>query len=263
MTYDLEMWVPIFIKGEKTKYSVSQYGRVMNTKTQRILKPQKISGGYLAVNLSIRNKAYTKKIHRLVATAFLPNPDNLPEVDHLDCNKKNNRVSNLEWVLSKTNKKRAHKNGLYKGRKGSDSPTSKFTDNQIKEMCKLMDENILSRDDILKKTGVSIHTMNLVRHGRLWKHIACDYDFTNFNRKILENAYKGSKNAHSRYADEQIIKVCDLLVENIHTYEEISNMTNVSKSTISHIKNRSIWKHITSKYDFSHYDKTFSNQYRK
>lgn len=69
----------------------------MNVKTGKILKSCKTRDGYLKVCLWKNNKNETPKIHRLVATAFLPNPENKPEVNHIDEDKTNNSVENLEW----------------------------------------------------------------------------------------------------------------------------------------------------------------------
>ena len=74
-------------------------GRVRHFKTKHILTPNHTNRGYLQVRLSIGGHSNTiaRYIHRLVAAAFIPNPDNLPEVNHKDENKENNCVDNLEW----------------------------------------------------------------------------------------------------------------------------------------------------------------------
>lgn len=86
-------------------YQTSNLGRVKSFKfgKERILKPGTDKNGYLLVNLCKNGKVKTFKVHRLVAEAFLPNPDNLPEVNHKDENKQNNVVSNLEWCDRKYN----------------------------------------------------------------------------------------------------------------------------------------------------------------
>ena len=63
----------------------------------RILKQNESNSGYLLVNIPINGKQATKIVHRLVAKTFIPNPDNLPQVNHKDCDRTNNNVSNLEW----------------------------------------------------------------------------------------------------------------------------------------------------------------------
>ena len=101
-----EEWRPI--KGYEGLYEVSSLGRVksMNyshTGKERILKIGKHRGGYLFVILCRNGKRKNFLVHRLVAEAFLPNPNNLPQVNHKDEVKTNNCVSNLEWCDCKYN----------------------------------------------------------------------------------------------------------------------------------------------------------------
>ena len=84
-------------------YSVSNFGRVINNKTTRILKPSINDHGYYKVNLCQDGNTYTKKIHKLVAEAFIVNPYNKPCIDHIDNCKTNNNVNNLRWVSQQEN----------------------------------------------------------------------------------------------------------------------------------------------------------------
>ena len=90
-----EIWRSVI--GYEGLYEVNNIGRARNPRTGKLLKPYKDKYGYLCVNLykdGIRKNYF---IHRLVAQSFLPNPDNLPQVNHKDENKENNCVENLEW----------------------------------------------------------------------------------------------------------------------------------------------------------------------
>lgn len=78
-------------------YSVSNYGRIRNNETGKLLKPCIVSNGYLAVTLKKQRKRKSVRIHRLVAKAFLANPEGFPQVNHKDENKRNNCIENLEW----------------------------------------------------------------------------------------------------------------------------------------------------------------------
>lgn len=118
MQYENEEWVPLI--GFEGIYEVSSYGRVRRlwnryTSRNRLIKsygkinePCKANNGYLRTSYAGKRE-YT---HRLVAIHFLPNPLNLPEVNHKDGNKKNNHYSNLEWCTRKENCEHASMNNL-------------------------------------------------------------------------------------------------------------------------------------------------------
>ena len=93
-----EIWKDI--EGYNGDYQVSNLGRVKSFKygKEKILKPQKLNTGYLSINLCKNGKMKTSRINRLVAEAFLPNPENLSEVDHINSDKTNNCVENLQWI---------------------------------------------------------------------------------------------------------------------------------------------------------------------
>ena len=99
-----EEWKPI--PGYEGLYEVSNYGRVRSFKWSsngKILSPSKCGSGYCFVNLCKDGKAKLRTIHRLVAEAFIPNPNNLPLVNHQDECKENNYFENLEWCSSAYN----------------------------------------------------------------------------------------------------------------------------------------------------------------
>lgn len=84
-------------------YTISDKGEIVNTNTNKELKPYIRKDGYVVATLSKGGKKYKCYLHRLVAETFIPNPDNLPQVNHKDEDKTNNCVSNLEWITSKDN----------------------------------------------------------------------------------------------------------------------------------------------------------------
>lgn len=93
------------------RYMISSYGRVFSTKRNKILKPYN-SGGYCVVDLGERrDNRCASYVHRLVADAFISNPDNKEEVNHINSVRHDNRVENLEWVTPSENVKHAWKYG--------------------------------------------------------------------------------------------------------------------------------------------------------
>lgn len=99
------------IKDFSEKYEVSNYGKIRNKITNHIYKNTNKKGGYFRLNLYFKNRKRTCLIHREVAQAFIPNPNNLPQVNHKDLNKQNNKVNNLEWCTRSENTIHAIKNG--------------------------------------------------------------------------------------------------------------------------------------------------------
>lgn len=102
-----EIWKPVV--GYENRYQVSNLGNIKSlnyrgTSVPGLLKPVKLKLGYLQISTWADGKQYNATIHRLVAEAFIPNPENKPCINHIDGNKLNNRVENLEWCTDSENK---------------------------------------------------------------------------------------------------------------------------------------------------------------
>ena len=104
----MEIWKDI--KGFEGLYQVSDTGLVYSIRRKKILKPKTDRYGYYAVGLWKGDKKYPKTIHRLVADAFVEKAEGCDVVNHLDCDKKNNNVANLEWTTVQKNTKHAYDN---------------------------------------------------------------------------------------------------------------------------------------------------------
>ena len=109
------------IKGNREIYEVSSLGNVRTKDREgarghhvkgHILAQRDNSNGYLRCDINITGKTKSHLVHRLVAEKFIPNPDNKPFVNHIDGNKHNNSVNNLEWCTRNENERHAWKTGL-------------------------------------------------------------------------------------------------------------------------------------------------------
>lgn len=95
-------------------YCVNKVGEIMRCDGKILTAFPRGHNKYMMVRIQINNKAHWVSIHRAVATAFIPNPEKKPMVNHIDGNKLNNHVDNLEWVTASENQKHAYRTGLRK-----------------------------------------------------------------------------------------------------------------------------------------------------
>ena len=144
-------------------YEITRDGQVINKTNGHILKPQPNGKGYLRVSISKQ----LKFVHRLVAEKYIPNPENLPQVNHIDGNKLNNSVENLEWVSNQENRNHAVENDLHL--KGEKCSWSKLTKEDVKYIRQHANEKL--QREWAEEYGVSRGTISDIIHYRTWKDI--------------------------------------------------------------------------------------------
>ena len=127
-TKELEVWRPVSNTGGQ--YEVSNYGHVRtNNRRPGLLTLTKQVSGYLYAMVCLTSgKQQNCRVNRLVAKAFIPNPYNLPEVNHIDGNKENNHVSNLEWVSRSYNVKHSFSSGLKRAHRWTDEERKRISE---------------------------------------------------------------------------------------------------------------------------------------
>lgn len=162
---------------EFPKYFINEYGVIIGKRGLPLTQRLNVDG-YPVVCIRHGGKRHCKRVHRLLAQTFIPNPNNLPIVNHLDGNKENYSLSNLEWTTGKENMEHASK--VLKVMKGNRA----FTEEQIHEVCKLMEIG-RSNKEISTLTGITLDVLTKVRAGTSWKHISCEYNLSLRVGKIL------------------------------------------------------------------------------
>ena len=213
-------------------YSVTKDGEVysmVNNAGNRRNKPYKLTkcidrDGYHIIGLHRK----TKKVHRLVAETFMPNPDNLPQVNHIDGVKTNNNVSNLKWCTAAENKQHAYTMSITVSLKGEEHHNSKLTDEQTKELIQMTLDG-KSNEEIAGKFGLHSRYVSLIRHQKRQQHIWSKH-FPGI-QPVISNKIVNSKNI------ETIKEIVRQAFETTKSNTEIGREFNIDASTISRIRN--------------------------
>lgn len=218
--------IVITSNNNKYVYEVFEDGRVYDVNKKVFTTVTKNSSGYLQTYIHYNDIGRTWLVHRLVMSIFKPveNMKNL-EVNHIDGNKLNNLVSNLEWCTSSENKIHAFSLGLMT-QKGSHNVMSKLDEEKVEEICKmLMYESV---KNIANKFDVTDKLIYQIRSHEIWTDITEKYTFSKL-RKLDEN---------------QVTEICELLKLGYST-KDISEIYQVNKTTIDDIKYKKSWKNVT------------------
>lgn len=175
--HDQEVWRPV--KGYEDRYEVSSMGRVRSLPNRErstrnrivVLRPYVGDDGYPFVTIWRNGKKRKCTIHRLVAGAFIPNPEDKPQVNHIDGNKDNNRVSNLEWVTAAENVQHAFRVGLQEGTRqvGMRNGRAKLCDDDVLRI--RQQRGRCRPDDLAKEYGVSVSLIRQIWRRVVWTHI--------------------------------------------------------------------------------------------
>lgn len=251
-------WKWIYMNGEKTNYQIHKNGKVSTTNFNNTGKPgyratSVNQHGYAYVAIHHKGEVHNALIHRLVALAFIPKIKGKPFVNHIDGNKLNNKIENLEWVTAEENIQHAYRTGLIKV--GDESVLSKYDEKIIRKICNEFVKNKLSMVEISQKYNVSYNLVYDLKRHKIWHHIIKDYDYDHYNKKTRAPKY-GEYNGRTKLTNEDVENICKLISEGEWTLKGIAAKYNTTYKTIQHIYNKDCWKHITSKYDFSNYVKS-------
>ena len=182
------------IKNFEGYYEISNLGRVRSTsyKGVKILKPCKLKNGYLNVILCVNQKKIHKNLHRLVAETFISNPNNYDVVNHIDGNKENNIVSNLEWCTTKYNSYHAKINNLLN--RYYDRPCAKLTKEKVLKIPEYIEQGATT-DDLKNLFNVSRRAIDNIFEGKNWTGLGIDFTKLKPCRKIKNKPSKFQVNS--------------------------------------------------------------------
>lgn len=162
----------IWIQIEDTAYSVSNSGQIRNDRTGRILKETLNPKGYCTVHLHCNGVASTRRTHRLVAEAFVLRPENSEGllVDHIDNDRLNNKASNLQWMTSGANTRKARSVGAWPTVVGEDHQGSTLKSTEVLQIIELLLEGF-SYSEIGKHFSVDNRTISSIAKRETWSHL--------------------------------------------------------------------------------------------
>ena len=219
-------WRPIIIDGQESNYIVSNTGLVKNATSGLLLAYSLDGKGYAHVGLSMNNKSHTKRIHRLVAETFIPNPENKPQVNHMNGVKTCNWVGNLEWCTNSENQIHAINMGLRKILKGAEHGHCQHTEEQVHAVCRLLEQGVpvymVARKLNVKRSFVT----GIIYQGN-WPDIQAQYNMP-------------ESHPHPKRDPEVIAKIDSLLDSGLRNRREIIRLAGLeyNDTNVSYVKHR-------------------------
>lgn len=256
-----EIFKPIIINGEKTNYKISSFGRCVNIKTGKFLKPKiteyknkKLKQGknnpYYSYTIYLKNNKHICLAHRLVGIAFIPIPEKYTkegltykdlQVDHINNIRYMNNIDNLQWLTPKENIYKMYMSGNHRVAKGEEHGNTKLTNNQIFKVCELLEENKLTQKQISKFTNVPYKTVNKILKRTDFIAISSIFDFSGYN-----------KFEKSIAIDDKIIhNALNLLSTGKYSIKEVSNMLNINNNSLKSIVQCKSRKNIRKLYNLT------------
>lgn len=251
--YIVEFWKPItndIVYNVKPYYIISNYGRLFSKKSNKFINGGLTPNGYNTISLQTYDGHFCTSINRLVLLTFCPieNPDDY-ESNHIDCNRLNNKLNNLNWKTPIENSQYAMEYG--NGLRAEDSPVSIYTNEDIELICSKLEDGWVPSE--IAKLFPQYNFNNLcgairhIKNGYSWKSISSKY---NINRI---NGFK--------FNDDQLSVICDgimnrldheTILNNINIYREdfTEEEFNLYMKTVSGIKNHKLYINYTKDMTF-------------
>jgi len=248
-----EIWKEI--KGYEGQYEISSHGNVRSL--DRVItgysqgrscfikgrvKKQYDTNGYLGLSLCKDGFNRSFRTHRVVAEAFIPNPENKPEVNHKDGVKTNNRVENLEWNTHSENIKHAHNTGLKRNALGENHFRSTASNKLVVELKEALNEDKYTVDYLVKKFKVSTHLISKVKNNKTRKSL-------NLPEPLDAPRFRISSPVQDRgrLTASEVIAIREMLEEGIYLFNYICHKFQITNHTLHCIRKGITWKHLKFK----------------
>ena len=249
---------PIIIDDIVTDYYVTTDGEILDNnlnpliigETTRIWVNKKNGYVYVRIPKPDGGDFHPCLLHRLVAEAFIPNPNNLPTVNHKIggiANKQKNSVQDLEWMSYSDNNIHALNNNLRVPLKCENHQYATLTNNQVHDICRLLEKNMLY-DDIINTLGLGgikniKSKIKMIKTGNAWIDISKNYSIPD------------SKNMNMKFSDEELHQICEMFQNGIRGYSNIlkslgKDNTPANQKTLSVIFTRKKYKRISKYYNW-------------
>lgn len=235
----MEKWRPVASYGGfySDYYEISNLGRIRSLDREilvtpksrksyikvlkgELMNPSENRDGYLQTALTKNGRTMSPMVHRLVAETFIKNPKNKPIINHKNGIKTDNRRSNLEWCTHKENMEHASRTGLRP--RGEDHSHTTISNKEVLEICRLLDENVMSREEIASQYNVAVRVIHGIYLGESWNWL------TNRKGNIYVSDYMGKNNPAAR-------AVINCRGEIFDTIQEAGKAYNISWTGVSRV----------------------------
>lgn len=213
-----------FTRFKNTAYLVSNDGLVFSEQSLSILTPFD-NNGYLAVDLFANTVKQRVLVHRMVAITFIPNPENKPFVNHVDGNKYNNNVENLEWCTPSENSIHAVATGL--SPVGSQKTLAKINEKDVLDIQALFEAGVADFE-IAEEFGVTSGVISAIRLGKTWKHVS--------GKVFLPSG----PNPVKKLSAEDIPTIRQMIRDGVND-ADIGRLYKVARGTINQIRQGKTW----------------------
>ena len=214
-------------------YAATVDGRIYSLYSKKFLSENKKLGDYKAVTLCEDGERKEETVHRLIAKAFVPNPDNLPIVNHIDGDKLNNRADNLEWCTQQENVRHAMDTGLRRTEVINEYRT--ISDETATQICILLEQGSRNKD-ICEMFDVDQVIVSGIKAGKFYRDISQDFNFRNVP-------------SSNRISESKVIGICKKLQDG-ESVNKIRLSYGVAFSVVKNIKDRKTYTYLSNNYNW-------------